>query len=104
GGGFVGSEGGGAGNRAGGAERERLVIIIELQLAASDAHGIEDGLMHLDDFLERLASRGYLSANRRKPTSSSMRCARALMSRLGKRRILSGNTTFFAAVMCGNRA
>src|SRR5262245_38604357 len=37
------------------AERELLVIIIELQLAASDAHGIEDGLMHLDDFLERLA-------------------------------------------------
>src|SRR5262249_400223 len=37
------------------AERERLGVIIELQFAASDAHGVEDSLMHLDDFLETLA-------------------------------------------------
>src|SRR5262249_40123545 len=36
-------------------EVERLGIVIGLQLAASDAHGIEDSLMHLDDLLERLA-------------------------------------------------
>ena len=36
-------------------EIERLGIIIGLQLAASDTHCIEDSLMHLNDFLERLA-------------------------------------------------
>src|SRR5215831_3325783 len=44
------------------------------------------------------SSRGYLWANRCKPTSSSIRSACALISCFGKPRILSGNSTLFAAV------